>query len=208
LAFNVAGLLIGYLFGSIPTAFLLVHWRHRVDIRSSGSGNVGALNAFEVTGSSWLGLVVMVLDAAKGAAAVFLTAQFGGFWPPALGGLSAVLGHTASVWIGFRGGRGLATAAGVMLLLCWPVLLLWCLVWLVARKLWRNVHVANMAASAAAGVAAVIWPAFLCVPILEISGSMPARSAFCTGVVALILFAHRAPARELWQSIHSSSKVS
>jgi glycerol-3-phosphate acyltransferase PlsY len=207
LASDIVGLIIGYLFGSIPTAYLLVHWIHRVDIRNSGSGNVGALNTYEVTGSSSLGIVVMVVDAAKGAVAVLLAAQLGGFWPPALSGIGAVLGHTAPVWIGFKGGRGLATGAGVMLLMSWPVLLLWCLVWAVARRVSGKIHLANIVASATAGIAAGVLPAFFCLPLLALPGSGAERSAFCLCVVALVLISHRAPALELWQSIHTSSKV-
>jgi glycerol-3-phosphate acyltransferase PlsY len=204
---EIFSLVIGYLFGSIPTAYLLVHWKHRVDIRTSGSGNVGALNTYEVTGSPSLGFLVMVIDAAKGMLAVLLAAQFEGFWPPALAGLGAVLGHTASAWIGFRGGRGLATGAGVMVLMGWPVLIVWCLLWGVAKQLSGKMHLANVAASAVAGIAALAWPTMLCLPLIAIPGSAHERSVFCAGVVILILLGHRAPLRELWQSIHSTSKV-
>jgi glycerol-3-phosphate acyltransferase PlsY len=139
IAVLLPAVLLGYLLGSIPTAYILVLLRKRVDIRRAGSGNVGALNTYEVTGSRLLGAAVMVVDAVKGAAAVVL----GG--PPA--GAAAVVGHCYPVWLRFHGGRGLATAAGMVLVIAWPYLAGWLVFWGLGYLVIREVNGGNMIAT-------------------------------------------------------------
>lgn len=144
----VPAVLLGYFLGSVPTAFLLVHWKSRVDIRHAGSGNVGALNSFKVTGSQWVGAAVLLLDLVKGLLAVLLARVLwgDGFACAGAAGLGAVAGHNFPVWLRFRGGRGLATAAGVMLLVAWMLVPLWVLLWLAAFLAVRDVNVGSTAA--------------------------------------------------------------
>src|SRR5215212_4923501 len=115
-------LLLGYLAGSVPFAFLLAR-RAGIDVRVAGSGNVGAANVLRTTGA-WRGVTVMALDAAKGAAAVsvvYLAA--GGASVAALTGAAAIVGHIYPVWLRFRGGKGVAVAAGVFSVLTpWAML--------------------------------------------------------------------------------------
>lgn len=144
----LAGIL-GYLLGSVPAAYLLVRWKSKLDIRNAGSGNVGTLNSFQVTGSRGVGVAVLVFDLLKGATAVWLS---GFFWPanvqaPLMGGVASVLGHCFPVWLGFKGGRGLATAAGVMLVLGWLWVALWGAVWGIGFLIWRKVNMGNALAS-------------------------------------------------------------
>lgn len=139
IAVLLPSVLLGYLLGSIPTAYILVLLRRRVDIRRAGSGNVGALNTYEVTGSRLLGAAVMVVDMLKGVAAVAL----GG--PPA--GAAAVVGHCYPVWLRFHGGRGLATAAGMVLVLSWPYLAGWIVFWGLGYLFVREVNGGNMVAT-------------------------------------------------------------
>jgi acyl phosphate:glycerol-3-phosphate acyltransferase len=150
-------LFLGYLIGSIPTAFLLVRWKTNHDIRKEGSGNVGARNAFDVTGSCALGVAVLLLDVIKGATAVILSSTLFGwsFLIAAVAGISAILGHNYSVWIRFSGGRGLATGVGVCAVIAWPLVVVWCAGWLVTYPLFKNVHLANVAAIIA--MPAVSW---------------------------------------------------
>lgn len=107
--------------GSFPTAFLLGRYLKKIDVIKEGTGNVGAMNAYEVSGSPLLGIAVGIIDAAKGATAVLLFGQgilFRSGTGQAmliLSTLSVVTGHNYSVFIGFKGGRGLATSAGAML---------------------------------------------------------------------------------------------
>lgn len=104
----------GYLVGSVPFAFLLAR-RSGVDLRHTGSGNIGAANVLRTSGSA-SAVAAMLLDAAKGAVAVLVARQlFGGPATPVAAGLAAIIGHVYPVWLGFRGGKGVATAAGVFM---------------------------------------------------------------------------------------------
>jgi glycerol-3-phosphate acyltransferase PlsY len=142
-------LLFGFAVGSLPTTFLLVKWRKKLDIRSEGTGNVGAMNAFEVTGSARLGVVAMLIDILKGSAAVLVARWlFGdGFWIGGVAGIAAVIGHNYSPWIGFKGGRGLSTAFGAALVLGWFIGILWLALFGIVFFLGRDVHLGNIAAS-------------------------------------------------------------
>lgn len=147
----------GYLLGSIPFGYLIVRKKADVDIRSAGSGNVGGFNAFVVTHSRTTGIVVGVLDALKGFVAVYLTGLLlqGSFFSQGLALLGAITGHNYSVWIGFKGGRGLSTAAGGMFLLGFCYTLVWCTTWVVARLLKRDILFSNLAAIFATPL--VLW---------------------------------------------------
>jgi glycerol-3-phosphate acyltransferase PlsY len=156
LAYSLS-ILLGYLLGSIPTGFLVGKARG-VDIRSSGSGNIGATNAFRVLGKT-AGTLVLLADALKGFLACFLAVKA---VAPGLGlvpssatreflgiaaGIAAILGHNYTIWLRFKGGKGIATSAGV--LIAWaPGALLVCLVlWLVVLGLSRYVSLASIAAA-------------------------------------------------------------
>lgn len=115
------GMGAAYLLGSLPWALWLGRWARGIDVRHHGSGNLGATNVYRVLGPG-LGLTVLALDVAKGAAGVAAAAAIAGDNFPGgrsvaglLGGLAAVLGHVFSVWTGFRGGKGVATATGAMI---------------------------------------------------------------------------------------------
>ncbi len=113
-----------YLLGSIPVGVILTKLLGKGDVRKAGSGNIGATNVARVAGPL-AGVLTLALDAAKGAAAVWLAAHFtnqSAAWM-VIAGLSALIGHCFPVWLGFRGGKGVATAAGVFLVLC-PLALL------------------------------------------------------------------------------------
>jgi glycerol-3-phosphate acyltransferase PlsY len=155
--------LIGYLLGSIPTAFILVRWQSRIDLRTAGSGNVGALNSFEVTRSRTVGISVLILDLMKGVLAVIAARILGGDWPVTgmASALAAVLGHNYPVWLRFKGGRGLATAAGVALVLFWGLVPLWCLLWALAFALLRSVNPASAVASIVSPLFVFVWPGLL-----------------------------------------------
>lgn len=138
--------LLGYLFGSIPTAFILVKLFKRIDIRRAGSGNVGALNAYEVTGSALIGIVVLVVDVLKGFFAVKICQDLFGndSIVVLISGASSVLGHNFSVWISFYGGRGLATSVGVFMAVNPSLIFIWCILWLIAYAKIQNVHAGNI----------------------------------------------------------------
>ena len=113
---GIIAVMFGYLAGSVPFAFLLAR-RRGVDLRRAGSGNVGAANVLRTSGVS-NAIIAMGLDVAKGAVAVLVAQRLsGGLATPVAGGLAAVIGHVYPAWIGFRGGKGVATAAGVFVVL-------------------------------------------------------------------------------------------
>ena len=113
--------LAAYLIGSIPFGILLTRMFGGGDVRQAGSGNIGATNVARVAGPL-PGILTLVLDGVKGAAAVWLAARFSNesaLWM-ITAGLAALVGHCFPVWLRFRGGKGVATAAGMFLVLCWP----------------------------------------------------------------------------------------
>jgi glycerol-3-phosphate acyltransferase PlsY len=145
-------LLLGYAFGSIPFGLLLTSLAGLGDIRAVGSGNIGATNVLR-TGRKGLAAATLLLDAAKGAAAVLLAWRLGGHQAGLWAGGGAVLGHLFPVWLGFRGGKGVATGLGVLLAAAWPVGALACATWLLMAKL---VRISSLSALVAFALAPLI----------------------------------------------------
>jgi len=145
-------LILGYLLGSIPFGIILTRMFGAGDLRQIGSGNIGATNVLR-TGRKGLAAGTLLLDMAKGAAAVCLARMIS---PDLalLGGIGAFFGHLFPVWIGFRGGKGVATMLGISLALSWPLGLIFALVWLGALALTRISSVSGMAAALSAPIAA------------------------------------------------------
>ncbi len=138
--------MVGYLFGSIPTAFIFVKGFKNIDIRRAGSGNVGALNAYEVSGSALIGISVLLIDILKGALSVKVSQVLfeGDEVVSLISGISAVLGHNFSIWISFYGGRGLATSLGVFAVVNPYLILVWCALWVIAYAKLQDVHAGNI----------------------------------------------------------------
>jgi acyl phosphate:glycerol-3-phosphate acyltransferase len=143
----------GYLLGSIPFGLIFAWLAGAGDVRKIGSGNIGATNVLR-TGKRWAAVLTLLFDAAKGAAAVLLAHAFYGGDGAIFAGLGAFLGHLFPVWLGFKGGKGVATSLGVTLALAWPVGLLVAATWLVAAAIWRI-------SSLSALIAAVLSPLYM-----------------------------------------------
>lgn len=150
----IAAALIGYLLGSIPWGMVLTRAAGRGDIRQIGSGNIGATNVLR-TGSKGLALATLLLDLAKGAAAVGIGALFS-HEAALAAAVAVILGHMFPVWLGFRGGKGIATGFGVLLALAWPVALLAFLLWLVTALLFQYSSLAALVAAVASPVLAML----------------------------------------------------
>jgi glycerol-3-phosphate acyltransferase PlsY len=145
---------IGYLLGSIPFGLLLTRLGGRGDIRRIGSGNIGATNVLR-TGGTALAALTLACDIGKGAAAALIGGALSE--PAALaGGAAVILGHMFPVWLGFRGGKGVATALGVLLVLAWQVALGAACLWLVIAVIYRYSSLAALVAAIAAAVLAVV----------------------------------------------------
>jgi glycerol-3-phosphate acyltransferase PlsY len=144
----------GYLIGSIPFGLILTWLAGLGDIRAIGSGNIGATNVLR-TGNKTLAALTLILDMAKGAVAVLLGSHYGPDMAVLAGG-GAVIGHIAPIWLGFKGGKGVATALGVLTALAWPVGILCALTWLIVAALARISSLAALIAIAAAPVYAYL----------------------------------------------------
>ncbi|MEI7484032.1 MAG: glycerol-3-phosphate acyltransferase [Ignavibacteriota bacterium] len=188
-----------YLIGSIPTAYLVILRSTGKDITKEGSGNVGALNSYEVTKSKWTGILVLVLDFLKGFIPSFIFLKAGGFpfetllIPFTL----LIIGHNFSVWLKFKGGRGLATAAGLFIAVEPFVLLIWCLLFLLSFAVYRKVHFGNI-------VATLLLPLvyYLAKPLLEkydaaVSNGFEVMFAMVSVISLVILLKHIGPFMEM-----------
>jgi acyl phosphate:glycerol-3-phosphate acyltransferase len=142
--------LSGYLLGSIPVGYLLVRARSGGDVRAVGSGNIGATNVARAAGWS-IGVATLVLDAGKGFFAVWLAGHFsdGSIRFMMYAGLAAILGHVFPVWLGFSGGKGVATALGVFLVICWPAVAVAVAIFAIVVIFWQYVSLASVSAAAA-----------------------------------------------------------
>jgi acyl phosphate:glycerol-3-phosphate acyltransferase len=149
--------LIGYGLGSIPFGLLLTHAAGLGDIRQVGSGNIGATNVLR-TGKRGLAAATLLLDAAKGGAAVLLAGALLGRDAAALAAIAAVLGHCFPVWLSFKGGKGVATGLGAIAALDWRIGVLACLVWLAVAAISRISSAGALAAFLATPVAAALLP--------------------------------------------------
>lgn len=163
----LAALVSGYLLGSIPFGLVLTRLAGLGDIRMIGSGNIGATNVLR-TGHKGLAALTLLLDAAKGAAAVLI----GSLWGPditVIAGAGAFLGHLFPVWLKFKGGKGVATFLGILIGISWPVGLLACATWLATAVLFR---ISSLAALLAA-VLSPVYAWYLATPqIAEFAGFM------------------------------------
>lgn len=147
--------LVGYLLGSIPFGLLLTRVAGLGDIRRIGSGSIGATNVLR-TGNKGLAAATVLLDGAKGAIAVLLGGWLAGRDGVLFGGIAAVVGHCFPVWLGFRGGKGVATSYGVLIATAWPVGLCAGAVWLVVAALARISSLAALVSFAAAPIIAAL----------------------------------------------------
>jgi glycerol-3-phosphate acyltransferase PlsY len=178
---------VSYLVGAIPTSYIAGRLVRGIDLRQHGSGNLGATNAFRVLG--WrAALPIFLVDILKGFLPVLLFPRFDGVthfsWMLAYG-VAAILGHVFSIYVGFRGGKGVATSAGVFLALAPVAVLLSFVIWVGIVAATGYVSLASIAAAAA-------------LPLLVLAtGAPPAVLVLSTLLAAFVIFAHRANIRRL-----------
>jgi glycerol-3-phosphate acyltransferase PlsY len=189
--------LLAYLLGSIPTGYLVARVRG-VDIRGMGSGNIGATNVFRSMGRG-AGVVVLMVDFCKGwlacgivpqgvLLALGLAASESGGYTELLaivGGVAAVLGHNYTCWLRFKGGKGIATSAGVLTALVPWAFLIILLVWAVVFGVWRYVSLASIAASLVLPLA--VW----------VTGGSVTLVSICAGLTVLAVYKHRSNVQRL-----------
>lgn len=170
-------IVLGFLCGSIPFGLLLTRSAGLGDIREIGSGSIGATNVLR-TGNKGLAAATVLLDAAKGAVPVLVAAQF---WPGTEGwaAVAAVAGHCFTPWLRFKGGKGFATAAGVLLALAWPAMLVCAAIWAATLALSRISSVSSMTTVVAA-------------PLVAWGLGYPQIITPLIAVAAIVLVQHRA----------------
>ena len=178
-------LLLGYLLGSIPSGWLAGRWLKDIDLRELGSGSTGATNVLRQVGKG-PALVVFLIDVGKGAAAVLIARALGlGDWIQVLAGLTALAGHIWPVWLGFKGGKAVATGLGMFLGLAWPVGLASFGVFMAVFSLSRLVSLASVLAA-------------ITLPLLMAAGS-GSKANLVVALVAmlLVLWRHRSNIKRL-----------
>ena len=172
----IPALVIGYALGAIPFGLLLTRMAGAGDLRSVGSGNIGATNVLR-TGRKGLAAATLLLDLLKGLAAVLIV---GALWPAMapFAAFGAFLGHCFPVWLRFRGGKGVATTAGIALGLAWPVGLAYALTWIAILLTVRISSVAGMTAAVAA-------------PLVALGLGETGTAGVLALVAAIVLYQHR-----------------
>ena len=176
-AFYPVALLIGYLLGSIPFGLVLTKLAGTEDLRSIGSGSIGATNVLR-TGRKGLAAATLICDALKGTLAVVIAGYYGGPNAAMLAALGAFLGHLYPVWLKFQGGKGVATYIGVLIGLFWPAAVVFCVMWLATAVTTRY-------SSLSALIAAFVTPLFLW------WFGQPALVSLCVVLTLLLFYAHR-----------------
>ena len=146
-------LALGYLLGSIPFGLVLTRLAGKGDVRKIGSGNIGATNVLR-TGSRWLAVLTLVLDCLKATVAIVLAQLLFGIGTGIAAAAGALVGHLYPVWLGFRGGKGVATFLGILIALLWPAALVYAAVWIVLLATLRISSLAGMTAAVTAPVVA------------------------------------------------------
>jgi acyl phosphate:glycerol-3-phosphate acyltransferase len=173
----ILALLLGYLLGSVPWGLLLTRAAGLGDIRAIGSGSIGATNVLR-TGNKPLAAATMALDIAKGAIALWLAGSLWGEQAGLAAGFGAVLGHAFPAWLGFRGGKSVATGGGVLLAAAWWLGLGAALVWLATAFATRISSVSALAACAAA-------------PVIALLAGRTDLALFSAGIALLVVIRHR-----------------
>lgn len=183
----IAAFLLAYALGSIPFGLILTRLTGAGDLRTVGSGNIGATNVLR-TGRKGLAAATLLLDMGKGFIAIVLVRQLfeydglgpGAWWEPvSLAALGAILGHCFPVWLKFNGGKGVATLMGVSLGLAWPIGLAYALTWVGLLAITRVSSLAGMSAAVIAPIAALATGHVEFVPVLAV-------------LAVLVLWLHRA----------------
>jgi glycerol-3-phosphate acyltransferase PlsY len=158
----LAAALLCYLIGSLPTGYLFVKYFHKKDITQEGSGNVGTLNAYQVSHSHITTVSVLIFDVLKGVLPVYLINYISNYdiLTVYTGSVFIIIGHNYPVWLKFKGGRGLASAAGIFAVINFALIVTWCIVWVAARLLKKGTLFSNFIATAVLPFSVILLRSF------------------------------------------------
>ncbi len=170
--------LLGYLLGSVPFGVIVARVMGLGNLREIGSGNIGATNVLR-TGSKPAAAATLILDAAKGAAALLLARAITAEDAAQLAALAAMIGHCYPVWLKFSGGKGISTFLGILLALAWPVGLATCLAWIIGAGLSRMSSMGGLVAAAASSIL---------VMVMGYGGGY----VLCVALTVIVMWRHRA----------------
>ena len=201
--------LIGYLFGSFPSAYLLVKKASGVDITKEGSGNVGAYNSLEVTKSKFIGISVFLLDFIKGITAVLIPILIfpNDFIYPALALLFAVFSHCYNPWLQFKGGRGLATAAGGAIIIFPFLLVIWCVLWVIFYIMRKDIILANFIATVFSLLVVFGTTSIAIKYAYPRSENISILVMVCSATLMLIAIKHIEPLKEYFSELKNNRKI-
>ena len=202
-----------YLIGSIPTAYILVKLKYKKVLTKEGSGNIGARNTYDVTNSRLDGIIVLIIDFLKGFLPAVWFAGYSGFdlneiFFPAI---FLLLGHNYSLWIGFKGGRGLATGAGIMAVLNISLIFVWLIYCALFYYIFKNIHIANVLSLILLPVTLILLYGFLSdfnsSYLNSEIGKRETLTYVCLVVCFIILLKHISPLREFYKEKKKANNI-
>lgn len=188
-----------YLIGSFPTAYILVRLKHKKILTQEGTGNIGARNTYDVTNSKVDGIVVFIVDFLKGLVPTFWFLKYSELDPRLIliSSVFLLLGHNYSVWLKFKGGRGLSTATGIMVIVNFAVVILWLIFYFAAEKLINNVHIASVIALIILPVSIVFFKDLIMQfnnsSLPGVNNQFPFLFSFCSSICLIVLVKHISP---------------
>jgi len=190
---------IGFLLGSIPSAYLIVKKTKGINILDSGSGNAGAYNSYEVSNSKFIGLLVLLADTIKGTLSVLIPILIYPdiFVTAGLSLLFSVLAHCYNPWLGFRGGRGLATAAGGAVVILPFLFLVWSILWVIFYLMKKDISLSNIAATIMALIILFITSDIAVKYTFLVPENQSTLVVLTTAILVIIFIKHIEPLKEL-----------
>ncbi len=201
-------LLLGYFIGSFPTAYLLLKKTRNIDITSEGTGNVGAMNSFEVTNSKIIGIGVFIFDLFKGMLPIIILNMFSmtdfSFLSVAL--IACIFSHCYNPWLKLKGGRGLASAAGGAALIFPFALVVWVILWVIFYLMKKDITIANVASSIMSLVVIMLSTKTAIKYAFPHPESIATLILFSLGLLLIIISKHTETLQELFKNMQTSRK--
>ena len=201
--------LIGYLLGSFPSAYIFLKRAKGLDITREGSGNVGAMNSFEVSNSKFIGISVFFMDFIKGILSAVIPVFIfpGNFIFPALSLLFAVFSHCYNPWLKFKGGRGLSTAAGGAAIIFPYLLVIWAVLWVILYVMRKDILLANIAATVFSLLVLFVTPNIAVKYAYSVSPGAELLLIVSSSVLIIIFIRHIEPLKELIEKQKNNWKL-